>query len=51
MNWKGCGRNQSYNLWYCSDICLERLRKTTEASVRIVGVLAEIQTENLPNKT
>jgi hypothetical protein len=31
MNWKGCGRKQSWpNLWYYPDICLDRLRKTVK---------------------
>jgi hypothetical protein len=49
MNWKGCGRERSWrNFRYCPDICLKGLRKITKTWVRIVGVLAEIWTRNLP---
>jgi hypothetical protein len=43
MNWKGYGRKRSQpNLRYYPGICLEELRKTIKASVRIAGLWTEI---------
>jgi hypothetical protein len=47
MNWKGCGRKLSWpDFRYNPSICLEGRRN---ASVRLVGIAAEIETEHIPN--
>lgn len=49
-NWRGSRRKLSWPSLRChSGIWLEGMRKTMKTSVRIVGVLAKIQTEQLPN--
>jgi hypothetical protein len=51
MNSRGCGRKRSFpNLRFYPGICLEGLRKTTKASVRIAGLRAEVWAQDLPNR-
>jgi hypothetical protein len=50
MNWNRYGRKRFRpNLRYYPGICVTRSMKATEASVRVVGILAEIQTEHILN--
>jgi hypothetical protein len=43
MNWKGCGRKRSCsNLRYYPGICLEGLRKTTIAVLRVVILTGDL---------
>jgi hypothetical protein len=43
MNWEECGKKGPCpNLRYYSGICLEGLRKTMKASIRIAGLWADI---------
>jgi hypothetical protein len=50
MNWKGHGRKRSwYKYRYYPGIFLEGLNKTTEISVRISGLRAEIWIKDLSN--
>jgi hypothetical protein len=49
MNWKGCGKKQSWHTFmWCSSICLEGLSKTT-TNLRISGLRAKIWSRDLPN--
>jgi hypothetical protein len=48
MNWKECQRQQLLsNFRYYIGIWVEELRKMKTTSVKIIGVLAEIQTGHL----
>jgi hypothetical protein len=50
MNWKECGRKQLWpNLRYYPGFCLERLRETIKALVRIAGLQAEVLIQDLSN--
>jgi hypothetical protein len=50
MNWKGCGRKQSWpDLRYYPGICLEGLRKSSKTPVRIADFWAKIWILDLPN--
>jgi hypothetical protein len=50
MSGKGYGRKRSWpKSRYYPGICKEGLKKTTNSSVRVAGLLAEIGNLNLPN--
>jgi hypothetical protein len=50
MNWQGFGRKVPWpDIKYYLIIYPDRLRKTTETSVRVVGISGEIRTGYLQN--